>query len=126
MATIHSLPFEVTRHLLALAYPAGQPGSCAGLRATALVHSSWTGPAKSVLLEQVALSGKSDGSAQRFIATGPVGFSCQSLTVDSCTTGQLRAVLAKANPGGVRRLAISRQREPVSCDLFETAALSGK
>jgi hypothetical protein len=126
MATIHLLPFEVIRHFLALAHPAGAPGACSGLRATALVHSTWTGPSKSVLLEHIRLRGRSEGSVERFLRDGPVGFSCQSLTLDSCDNAQLRAVLARANPGGIRRLSISNACEPLPADLFAAPSLRGK
>lgn len=64
MATIHSLPAELIRHTLSLAYPANKPGSGAGLCATALVHSTWLEPSVSVMTESIKFGGKRGKSAR--------------------------------------------------------------
>jgi hypothetical protein len=76
MATIHSLPTELVHHILSLAYPPNQPGSCKGLCATALVHSSWRKPSVSVMTDRVRFGPQFGQSTRLFIENGPARVVC--------------------------------------------------
>ncbi len=125
MATIHSLPTELIRHILSLAYPFGQwpDPSPSGLSRTGLVHSSWTGPSLSVLFDKIELGPR---TASRFAESGPVGWSCGELSFYECASGLVRAVLTKAKAGGIRNLKIRITKEKLNERVFEYASLKGE
>ncbi len=126
MATIHSLPFELIRHTLSLAYPPGRAGSGRGLCSTALVHSSWKEPSVSVMTERVSFDGAPGVSARLLIEHGPGETTCQSLRLSRCSDEQTRAVLSRVRPNTVNRLAIVTTAGTLLPDLFGFACLSCK
>ncbi len=123
MATIHSLPTELIRHTLALAYPPGEDGSAGGLCRTALVHSSWRQPSQSVMTEKVTFFKEDKTSIAAFIEKGPVGFRSLSVEFTGCAEHDIRAVLGKAQPGGITKLDLSVSTRHVTNGLFKFASL---
>ncbi len=125
MATIHSLPTELIRHTLGLAYPPGQEGSSHGLGLTCLVHSSWVGPSQSLMTQLLSFEGSSTESVLRFVEQGPALFSCESLSFSSCTESNVRAVLGKARPRGIKALKVEVSPKCPLNRVFNFASVQG-
>lgn len=126
MATIHSLPIELIRHTLSLAYPPGQQGSGAGLCSTAVVHSTWREPSVSIMTERMRFSPDGPASLERFITDGPIEWVAQRVEFDRCEMSQMMAALARAKPGAIRSFEAWTSTEPIPAELFAQAGLSGK
>ncbi len=124
MATIHSLPAELIRHTLSLAYPPNELGSGAGLCATAVVHSTWLDPSLSVMTEKLHFSFRSASSLERFVESGPAGFASRSVRLSFDGTKHLAAVLGKAKSGGISHLDLAfSEAEALPSRLFQFASL---
>lgn len=110
MTTIDSFPTELIRHIITLAYPAEEAPyeSEVGLGKTALVHSTWLGPSQSLLTERLHFSqgSQSRPTIKRFVEKGPNQFTCQSLYFFACSAKEIRGVIDKAQPGGIRTLRL--------------------
>lgn len=123
MATIQSLPTELIRHTLSLAYPPGLSGSKSGLCKTALVHSCWREPSVSVMTEHITL--KYEG-CQSFTANGPSNLVCRTLDLKTSRAEDIRSVVGKVAPVSVKKFLVSVGNEGFPVGLFELAALSGE
>ncbi len=123
MATINSLPRELIRDTLGLAYPPGEEGSLAGLSLTALVQHSWVGPSQLLLTEVLKFTSDKPDSTKLFIEASPGGYACQSLSLLGCTEADVRAVLGKARPGGVRHLSFKLEIRLAPTSLFNFSSL---
>ncbi len=126
MATVHSLPTELIRHTLSLAYPPGKKGSYGGLGQTSSVHKSWLGPSRSVMTEVLGFGSEHKQSLALFVEKGPTGFSSQIVELCSAPEQDIRAFLAKAKAGGIVHLTVSVTNKHVIKTLFNFSALDDK
>ncbi len=127
MATIHSLPAELVRHMLSLAYSPGDEGSGAGLCSTAVVHSSWRQPSVSLMTEKLTLSSTEESnSAELFIRSGPERVASRMVSLVGCSRNETRAILAKVEPNSVVTLILKSVEELPPAELFGFDSLSGQ
>jgi hypothetical protein len=126
MATIHSLPTELIRHTLRLTYPPGRKGSGRGLCSTALVHSSWTKPSQSVMIERIRLDGDDRASLDKFLERGPDEFRCRGIELWRCSDEIIQAVLAKARAGGIHSLRLVPLYKTLVPRMFASPSLNGQ
>lgn len=126
MSPIHSLPQELIRHTLALAYPPGQTGSGKGLCSTSLVHSSWRAPSGSLMTEQLRFDEEDEKSLELFVKSGPTEFSSRVVEFDGCQMDQVRALVGKAREGGIEAIEVHSPTGTYPKDLFTAPGLSGE
>jgi len=123
MATIHFFPTELIRHVLSLAYSPGEKGSGKGLCATGLVHSTWTGPSRSVMTEKLVFGPVHERPTRLFIERGPAKCVCQSVEFGHCSNGDLGAVLARVAANSVTDLRLTSMLSEPFKHLFEIECL---
>ncbi len=126
MTRIDSLPAELIRHALSLAYPAGERGSGQGLSQTSLVHSSWREPSQSIMTEKLEFSLGERNSAFSFVETGPLGYSSDMVVLSQCPAHLIPSVIAKAKAGAISALELVWPDEDVTPYLFRFSGLSGQ
>jgi hypothetical protein len=126
MATIYSLPTELIRHTLSLAYPPIKNGSASGLCSTALVHSSWKEPSVSVMTEVIFFGADDDEGIRLFCESGPSGFASVMVSFEGRESGEVMAVLGRAKAGGVKGVRVCRPVDSFPDKVFSLPSLSGE
>jgi len=132
MTTIASLPEELIRHILALAFldysPAHDPDAALqreskqGLARASLVHSFWRPAAQALLTSSLQFDAWKPKLLHRFRDRGPRGVRCRRLSVDGFARNRLLDLLTQFDDGGVAELRIAGK---IPVDVFRVIALRG-
>ena len=125
MATIHSLPQELIRHTLALAYPRGSGWLRLGPQPRRAGAPELDPAVGLTPVKQLSFSGVQKKDKRSLTAFVMKGY-CRVSSFASCPEQDIRVVPGKAQPGGITTLKFQVTTKQVTPNLFQFLILSSE